>query len=475
MGAAARACRRSARGAAPRPPPRRAGRQRRCLVDAGISFYDSTVEEYAARVPQRLSMRRSSAGGCVLDVPHTGPGEVVALARFVRDEILMRLASTLRSFQVLPLAITGNHWLHRVFRVSWDHFQQIRRLEPPTDHASEQRFAGLLFALANVQASLLGTVSKGFREVRVWLDEKPPAEQQRFLWHINAFLDAYMAQRISRRVLARHYLTLRRHRQGGDESGVFDPRCSPAEVVRSTADMVSGLCSEEFGIAAPVEMAGDVDTSLLYIGGHLSYVVRELLKNAMRATVERAGGFDAEEVPAVRVTVTAAPAGDVWISIADQGGGMAPAKLARAFGYGVTDFRQHHRPGVRPGPLDSAEDGWLEIDADARRLAGHGFGLPLARIFLRYFGGELTVRSQEEHGTQAYIRLRQLTNWREDLSQVMPIRDELARGAAGPLPAGDAAHSRVDVPDLLQWLREAQLDAARLRRENARLRAALSA
>jgi len=40
-------------------------------------------------------------------------------------------------------------------------------------------------------------------------------------------------------------------------------------------------------------------------------------------------------------------------------------------------------------------------------MAGHlrGFGLPLARIYARYFGGEVTVRSLEGYGVDAYLYL----------------------------------------------------------------------
>ena len=34
-----------------------------------------------------------------------------------------------------------------------------------------------------------------------------------------------------------------------------------------------------------------------------------------------------------------------------------------------------------------------------------GFGLPLARIYARYFGGELTLKSMEGYGLDAYMYL----------------------------------------------------------------------
>ena len=46
----------------------------------------------------------------------------------------------------------------------------------------------------------------------------------------------------------------------------------------------------------------------------------------------------------------------------------------------------------------------------ASPLAGLGYGLPIARNYARYFGGELTIVSMEGYGTDGYIYLPRLSN-----------------------------------------------------------------
>jgi hypothetical protein len=50
---------------------------------------------------------------------------------------------------------------------------------------------------------------------------------------------------------------------------------------------------------------------------------------------------------------------------------------------------------------------------------GHirGFGLPLARIYARYFGGEVTIKSMEGYGVDAYLYLPVLGVACENLPQ----------------------------------------------------------
>jgi pyruvate dehydrogenase kinase 2/3/4 len=46
-----------------------------------------------------------------------------------------------------------------------------------------------------------------------------------------------------------------------------------------------------------------------------------------------------------------------------------------------------------------------------------GFGLPLARIYARYFGGDLTLKSMEGYGVDSYIYLPVLGSNCENLPQ----------------------------------------------------------
>ncbi|GJP58637.1 hypothetical protein CLOP_g1301, partial [Closterium sp. NIES-67] len=48
-------------------------------------------------------------------------------------------------------------------------------------------------------------------------------------------------------------------------------------------------------------------------------------------------------------------------------------------------------------------------------IAGYGYGLPIARLYARYFGGDLQIFSMEGYGTDAYLHLNRLSNVQEPL------------------------------------------------------------
>lgn len=59
---------------------------------------------------------------------------------------------------------------------------------------------------------------------------------------------------------------------------------------------------------------------------------------------------------------------------------------------------------------------YLQDDTDGPAvLAGYGYGLPISRLYARYFGGDLQIISMEGYGTDAYLHLNRLGNVQEPL------------------------------------------------------------
>jgi len=42
---------------------------------------------------------------------------------------------------------------------------------------------------------------------------------------------------------------------------------------------------------------------------------------------------------------------------------------------------------------------------DTSPMAGLGFGLPVSRLYAKYFGGDVEIQSMEGYGCDVYIRL----------------------------------------------------------------------
>ncbi|RWV87622.1 hypothetical protein GW17_00050366 [Ensete ventricosum] len=88
-----------------------------------------------------------------------------------------------------------------------------------------------------------------------------------------------------------------------------------------------------------------------------------------------------KDVPPVRIIV-ADGIEDVTIKISDEGGGIARSGLPKIFTYLYSTAKN---------PLDENYEGV----SDGVTMAGYGYGLPISRLYARYFGGDLQIISME--------------------------------------------------------------------------------
>lgn len=129
---------------------------------------------------------------------------------------------------------------------------------------------------------------------------------------IQTFLDEMIRSRIGIRLIAEQVIALRAQRtdllKDGDEEessqdnsstittdqsnadskviGVVHTHLRPAELVKDCASFVQELCNVNYGSSPDVVINGQTDATFTYVPVHLEYILCELLKNSLRATVE---------------------------------------------------------------------------------------------------------------------------------------------------------------------------------------------
>mmetsp|Transcript_20264 Transcript_20264/g.58582 ORF Transcript_20264/g.58582 Transcript_20264/m.58582 type:complete len:330 (-) Transcript_20264:546-1535(-) len=222
----------------------------------------------------------------------------------------------------------------------------------------------------------------------------------------HAFLDRFYISRIGIRVLIGQYLALR---QPPVENyvGIICSRTSPYEIVKRAVDDASFMCTRKYGDAPEVIITGRLDMTFPYVPTHLHYIMLELLKNSMRATVDW-HGVDADYPPIKVVIADGKENEDVVIKVSDEGGGIPRSNMSRIWSYLFTTAD----PAIQEGMIAFNENVDHSIDSP---LAGLGYGLPISRSYARYFGGDLSIMSMEGYGTDAFVYLTRLGNSREPL------------------------------------------------------------
>merc|ERR1719230_1852687 len=190
--------------------------------------------------------------------------------------------------------------------------------------------------------------------------------------------------------------------------GVIDPECKLKGVIHEAFQNAAFLCEEYYDTAPELELKGHtmvlnekgkkVGVSVSYPPPHLYHILFELFKNSMRATVET--HHKAMSLPKIEVLL-AKGEHDVSIRISDQGGGIPRH---------ITDATFHYLVSTAPRP---------SFDNPAKApLAGYGYGLPLSRLYARYFHGDLLLNSYEGYGTDTVLFMKANTN---EANELLPI------------------------------------------------------
>lgn len=186
--------------------------------------------------------------------------------------------------------------------------------------------------------------------------------------------------------------------------GIINRKTCPVRVCRQAIHDALLMCERALGDAPQVTVIGDESFTFNYIDSHIHHVVFELIKNAARAVVERYGANSSlgHPMPSIRVIVAAgASQEDVVIKVSDEGGGIPRSGIDRIWSYFFTSYQ--------PALAAVAGDETAGADFSTNTpLAGLGYGLPMSRMYARYFGGDLQVISIAGYGTDAFVFLKRV-------------------------------------------------------------------
>eukprot|EP00092_Neocalanus_flemingeri_P013144 GFUD01014163.1.p1 GENE.GFUD01014163.1~~GFUD01014163.1.p1 ORF type:complete len:452 (+),score=85.58 GFUD01014163.1:244-1599(+) len=223
-------------------------------------------------------------------------------------------------------------------------------------------------------------------------------------------LDRLYISRISLNMLTNQHLMVHGYKKPiKHQVGVIDPRTNLEEIVRHAYSNARFMCEKCYINAPKLELKThnltDPEHSVLvvHVPSHIYHMSFEVMKNAMQATVNNNWG-KLDELPPIKVLICQSD-NDITIKISDLGGGVDRASSDKMFKYLYSTSPK------------------VSLTKESVPLSGLGYGLPLARLYARYFQGDIKAASYENHGTDIYIYLRALA--KESVEQ-LPIWSDTA-------------------------------------------------
>lgn len=348
------------------------------------------VDHYSRFSPSPLSMKQ------FIDFGSENACEKTSFM-FLREELPVRLANIMKEINLLPDNLLRTPSVGLV--QSWYIQSLLDILEFKKKDANNEEvtadFTDAVIKILSRHNDVVPTMAQGVVEYKEAYGTDPVTSQ-----NMQYFLDRFYMSRISIRMLLNQHTLL----FGGKvqvnpahpkQIGSIDPYCRVTDVIKDAYENARDLCDryymnspelklEEFNGKEP-----NKPITVVYVPSHLYHMAFELFKNAMRATMELYG--DAMEYPAIHVKIILGDE-DLTVKVSDLGGGVPLRKIDRLFTYTYSTAPRPQMDTSRAAPL-----------------AGYGYGLPISRLYARYFQGELQLYSMEGHGTDAVIYIRALS------------------------------------------------------------------
>ena len=149
------------------------------------------------------------------------------------------------------------------------------------------------------------------------------------------------------------------------------------DIVLEAIENARFVCEQHYAMSKgpPIHLICPKDLTFPYVPGHLSHICFELLKNSLRAVVERYGTEHEDRIPPIKVVVVEGTE-DITIKISDEGGGIPRSAIPLIWTYMYTTMERQS--------LDSNFQASNDFKAP---MAGFGYGLPLSRLVRVVFLG----------------------------------------------------------------------------------------
>ncbi|RWS07464.1 dehydrogenase kinase-like protein [Dinothrombium tinctorium] len=348
-------------------------------------FYNQSAIDIAATKPSvRLTPATLLYAGKSPDGSH-----LLRSAQYLQKELPVRIAHRIAGFRSLPFIVGCNPTILAVHELYIKSFYTASETPAITDLECEKQYTKLLRQMLNDHKDVVTQLAGGFRECRKHIKNEDL---------VRSFLDRTLTSRLGMRILAEHHIAL--HDEKPNYVGIINVAMRPKELIEKWCDFVTNLSEMKYGKAPQFKLNGHLNSSFPYIETPLDYILPELLKNAVRATVE--AHYDSPHLPPITITVANNDI-DFIIRISDRGGGIPHhmTNLVTQYHYSSKTSDRYSDRGIFGNMLN-------ELNESGSTMHGFGFGLPTSRAYAEYLGGSLTLQTIQGIGTDVYLRLKHI-------------------------------------------------------------------
>jgi len=365
------------------------------LMDANTLYQ---LDKYSKYSPAPISIKH------LLD--HGKQSDARGSFLFLKKEIPTRLANMIMELRLLPEDLQKQKECTEILTDYITSFRDLVSYEGDDGHGDLTRFNESLSAARRRHLGIVPLMATAVIKLRAINQSEGVSETVQY------FLDRLYTNRISIHMLIAQYNALCGDKPSMDSMvGTIDQKCNILQVAHDAYEAASHLCDGEYFnhprlVATAHDFSDDNlntqgDVTVTYVPAHLHHIFFEIFKNSMRATCEFSEKRALDNLPEISCSIFKTKE-DITIKISDMGGGVSRKMKKKVFNYMFSTA-----PGVIS---EEGSYGTLALENDLLPMHGLGYGLPLSRVYARYFKGDIVMASVDGYGTDTYVYLQRLSH-----------------------------------------------------------------
>ena len=306
-----------------------------------------------------------------------------------KEDLLTRLAKRTTELENLPYGLSAMPSINKLS--SW-YIQSFEELYNFNNYSNDEEMVDLLKNIYDRHADTADKMTEGFKQLNKNLSDRYNEDVFDYLKKhghlpcgnfekLNSSLDQFYTNRLSVRLLIDQYINYDSPKE--NYVGIINKKTSPQKVLDDAVYDAVSICNSNYGDSPEIIINSITNPEICYIPSHLYYVLFEVIKNSLRASIEN----EQEEINVVISGVD-----DVIIKISDRGKGIPYSDIDKIWYYSYTTMENNFYNDK------------MNLDRHSP-MAGFGLGLSISRSIIKFLGGDIRLMSMEGYGTDVYISI----------------------------------------------------------------------
>ena len=292
---------------------------------------------------------------------------LLGLSNDIKKELSIRMAHRIEDLLNLPYELSTKNELIDVKNLYIYSFNKINNFDEINSYDKAKIFNKEIKNIKEMHSGVSYNIQSSFKNV-IFRDSNN-------IEQLNTILDNFYYNRIGIRTIIGYYNSL------FEDTNYINFSCNPYSIIQNAINDLENL-SYIHNYPINIEYYGKQDFTFTYIDSHLYYIVFEILKNSLQASI------NSNSRTPININISYGKK-DLIIKISDLAGGFSRNKLKNIYSYYYSNSKIKNN------------------------LSGYGVGIPLAKVYAKFFGGDLIIIPYEGIGTDVFIYINRIHSYEQ--------------------------------------------------------------